>query len=319
MPTKLNFFKSKRATDDALLNLLRVIIIAIIVLAIMIFVVYKIVLASNKCFNKNTCMASVIANSKARIPLVNNEMVPINCPTRYLVFDEEGYTEEVANCNDNKPKRIQTFKDKDDNKCSRYNINSEEFAKCYFPKMNKAVADAITDCWDQFGAGYLNVFSSYTSARQCVVCSVIEFSQELVKEFGDEEICMRFISYENEPETYRKLCLDEYMRTTLPDQHDITYYEYATDVADGFAPPYYDVDMSSSYAIIFSAWNENNIKSTASDLWGYIENNHDPKYDWLLGSKSVGDKENIKYVNTLQFVPQEYVVDYCDTLETTTG
>jgi len=256
-------------------------------------------------------MASVAANSNIRMPIVDNQAFQINCPTRYIYFDPDGYTEEVAGC-DKDPVKV-AFEEKDrlfKKKCSDHEVGSPDFMDCYLPQMNKVISEHVKDCWEQFGSGYMKVFSTYNTERQCLICSVIDFSPEL-KNLGGEENC--FTLGEGD-EDFSETCLDEFMRTHKPAGHDISYYQYCMDAADGLSSPYYDYDLEKSYAVVFTAINEHNVQSRMSDLWGYLEEHHDPQWDWMLGKPDGGDQD-IRFVNLLNYLEQEEVVAYCDTIE----
>ncbi|MBN2421874.1 hypothetical protein JXB41_01490 [Candidatus Woesearchaeota archaeon] len=293
--------KSKRGAIELATETLGKLIFAAVVLIIMVFIIYKWYLSQGACYNKEKCMASVFANSNARVPLTGSEIFSLNCPTRYVYVDSDKITIEVMDCETKEEIKFS---------CPSSDIGSPRFRDCFFPKLNEVIAEQIKDCWEQFGAGNLRVFSTYNAERQCLICSVIEFSPGLKERYAGEEICFKYDELNN----YKDVCLDEYMRTHTPFGHEISYYEFSLDATDGLLAPYYDIDMDRSYAIVFTAMNENHLKSAAGDLWGFLQ---EQGPELLVGKISADKEDEIRFVNVLNFIPQEEVVNYCDTLETT--
>ncbi|MBN1501909.1 hypothetical protein JW930_00055 [Candidatus Woesearchaeota archaeon] len=269
-------------------------IMVIIGIIIVIFLIWKWNLSQGKCMaaSKELCMASVLANSKARVPVVNDEIYAVNCPTKYLTIGLEGYEEETTECKGGDDKY---FKE-----CGKPNqAGTSQFNKCFFNKTNELIASRIFNCWEQFGAGNLKVFSEYEVDRQCIVCEIIEFSEEARAAYGGEYIGARYPQYS----------LDEYMRTTKPSAaYTASYYELTVDALDVFQPQIYDYDMQGSYAVLFVAVNQAHVQDMLGDAWSWFQD----KVPWLLGRSS--DEPEILFVNALHFVPQEDVQNMCDKL-----
>lgn len=241
-------------------------------------------------YDKQGCRASVVYNAKFRVPIVEREELTVDCPTRYVTITPKEIITEV---------RDQVVKDKI--KCG--DLSSEKEKKCFLKKVNKEIADVIFDCWDQFAAGQISVFSRYEPDRQCVLCSRVEFTQDvrnLFSEVGEQEVSW---AYPGEPDE-KGYPLDEYMRNHKPLTHEITYYEFTLDKTDAFNPPYYDYDFVKPRAAVFVALNENQGKYLFEKSWEKIKDVF----------TEIEDKHEYDYVNTLEWVPYDEVVQKCDVL-----
>lgn len=243
-------------------------------------------------YDKQGCKASVVYNAKFRIPIVEREELTVDCPTRYVTITPEEIITEA---------RDHTVKEKI--KCG--NLGNEEEKKCFLKEVNKQIADLIFDCWDQFAAGQIPVFSKYESDRQCIICSRVEFTQEVRNKFqdvGDQEVSWAYPPEQGE----KDYPLNEYMRNHKPLTHDISYYEFSLDKTDalkGVEGEYYDYDFVKPRAAVFVALNQNQIKSLFK---GALE-----KVKSLFVDTEGHEYE---YVNTLEWVPYDEVVKKCDVL-----
>jgi hypothetical protein len=242
-------------------------------------------------YDKEMCMHSVAFNSRGRLPVVENQMFTINCPTRYVYFYTDRWEEEVTY---NQKQNLQ----KEDIDCGR--LDTEENKQCYLEEMNKKIANLIFDCWDQFAAGQVLVFSKYDTGRQCKVCSEIVFTQEL-KDFFQNYIITDEYS------------LQEYMISNSPlkksagkeEERKISYYQFALDELDAFRMPYYDIDIDKDYAVVFRALNEHAVVAVAKEAWNKIK---------LTVFNEASGKE-VDFINTIHFIPKSEVFEKCDSLE----
>jgi len=240
-------------------------------------------------YDKQGCKASVVYNAKYRIPVVEREELTVDCPTRYVTITPKEIITEV---------RGKEFKQKI--KCG--DLSNEKEKKCFLKKVNKLAANLIFDCWDQFAAGQIAVFSRYESDRQCILCSRMEFTRDvhnLFEEVGDKEV--GWIYREPGEKDYP---LDEYMRQYKPLTHEISYYEFSLDKTDAFNPPYYDYDLIKPRAAVFVALNENQAKHLFGKTW--------EKFKSIF--VEIKDEKEFNYVNTLEWVPYDEVVQKCDVL-----
>ncbi|MFH2019896.1 MAG: hypothetical protein ABIJ34_00630 [archaeon] len=268
-------------------------IYAVIGLLVVLGVIYFIYMTTaSKSYDKAACQLSVIANSKVRMPLSNVDIWRTDCPTRYVRFTKEGYSEESG-----KSKYEIPFK-KENKKVSFDSCKSDHgvYQNCeYLAQVNEVMAEHIFDCWEQFVAGEVSVFSDYTTERQCVICTVFEYSGEVKDKFGEV--------YSNEilPEP---ATLDEFMRTSGPLGRDITYYEYTQDLLDHFNQDYYDYNFNDKYAVVFTATNELYIKTLGKQVLDFVVPNF---------MSNGGDYEQ-RFINTIKFMDQGMVSQECDTL-----
>lgn len=246
-----------------------------------------------KGYDKQGCKASVVYNAKFRIPVVEREELSVDCPTRYVTITPKEIIMEV---------RGREVKEKI--RCG--NLDSEKEKKCFLKKVNKQIASIIFDCWDQFAAGQLPVFSRYESGRQCILCSRVEFSQEVRSKFsdvGDQEVGWIYTA-EPDERGQADYPLDEYMRTHKPLTHEISYYEFTLDKIDAFNPPYYDYNFVKPRAAVFVALNEDQAKYLLGKTWDKVKS---------VFTDSEDNKE-YNYVNTLEWVPYDEVATRCDVL-----
>jgi hypothetical protein len=263
------------------------IIILIVSLFILIGVVYTIyVRLSTSAYDKSACQLSVVFNSKSRMPLTHAELWPTDCPTRYVRFTKTGYVEESGRL-----KNTVDFR----RGITRINIDSCKargmvYDDClYLEEVNKVIALRIFDCWEQFMAGQLLVFNNYDKDRQCNICAVIEFDNDVRDKFGEV-----YSQYILPPEK----TLDEYMRTQGPLGREITYYEYTRHPLSHFREEYYDYNFGKSYAVVFTAMNSHYVEQVLK--FRII--------DWLKGHN------NERFVNTLHFIEQQEISQRCDVL-----
>ena len=166
------------------------------------------------------------------------------------------------------------------------------------PGMNQAIAEHVNDCWEQFAAGTLKVFNTYDVDTQCIICSVIEFDDDVKNKFGYDVYASDILPEEKN--------LDEYMRTTPLPGRQISYYQYTTDALDHFdGGDYYDYNFGKSYAIVFAAVNEHQILR-------HFENAMDFVRDKILHWET--DEDEYDFINRLHYVEQDLVIERCDYL-----
>jgi hypothetical protein len=270
----------------------KLIYIIIGLVVVMSFVVYLHNKTMARSYDKAACQLSVIANSKVRMPLTNVDLWRTDCPTRYLRFTKTGYTEESGRQKYTVDFRVGNKKVTYDTCRSDHGTYDCE----YLNQVNEAIATHIHDCWEQFMAGQVSVFSDYTSQRQCVICSVFEFSPEVNNKFGD--VYSGDILAEDKT-------LDEYMRNNGPPGRDITYYEYCQDMLDHFNQEYYDYRFDTKYAVVFTAANENYLKTLGQTV-----------LDWVTPNflKVQKNEDEQRFINTLKYVELDTVSQECDTL-----
>ena len=250
------------------------------------------------------CKASVIANSKLNTPLFGEGAWPIQCPTVYYFFGYEGFFIESGDVKQEFSYDTNTRTLKPENKefvkCMKDDaIKDGEFLEktdvCKIRNMNFLMAQAHAQCWEQFGRGQLSMFDRLDTERQCVVCAVYDFSDEVQKKFG---------SYYVEDVVEEEHSFDYMMRTNGPLGRDITYAELANDPLDPYEPPYYTYSFDESYASLFIANNE--------DYFGQIVG----QIEEVIGSLvkiNVGE-ESRYFLNTNEFIPEAGVVRECDLL-----
>jgi hypothetical protein len=233
------------------------------------------------------CKMSVAYNSKFRIPIIEREEMTVDCPTRYVTISPKEIAIEAED---------HTITEKI--KCG--DLTTEESKKCFLGKVNSQISNLIFDCWDQFAAGQIPVFSRYEADRQCILCSRVEFTQDVKNLFGtgDQELSWAFPPEPGEID----YPLDEYMRNHKPTTHDISYYEFSLDKTDAFNPPYYDYDLNKPRAVVFVALNQPQTEYLLGKTWDTIK---------TLGKS---DGKEYEYVNTLEWVPYDEVVQKCDVL-----
>jgi len=242
------------------------------------------------------CEVTIQKNIDQRLPLdVQNIQYLINCPSKYVLFSKDGYLwgyeqDELSD------EEKEIYEDEKNNKCD------EDDDACMFNAINKVMADEMLTCWDIFFKGERRLFSSYDTEKQCVICTVFFFDNEMKAEYGDwDEIGMYNEEYS----------LDEFMKNNGPRgvnyyQNELNYYQLTLDLIDEAVDmPYYDYTISKDYAVVFTALNEHYVKNNmAEELWNMILEHFgkDPVEDY-------GD-----YVNTLNFIENDEVSLYCDTL-----
>ncbi|MBN2368481.1 hypothetical protein JXC34_05675 [Candidatus Woesearchaeota archaeon] len=283
--------KAQGLTGDELIKLI-VALVGLLILMSVIFYLYN--NTQSRSYDKAACQLSVIANSKIRDPVLNLQTWNIECPTRYIRFTPTGYTEESGR--ENPVKTTGSFRGSNMGKCK--SSSGGIYEDCaYLEKVNNEIAVRIMDCWEQFGAGKLRVFNSYDTDRQCVICTIVEFDDD-VKEFFQNNYLSDIVPEDK--------TLDEYMRTKGPLGSQISYYQYTEDPLDRFdGGDYYDYNFDRSYAIVFSAINEHYITEKYEHAMDFIREN-------LISVKT--DEEEQKFINRLFFIEQEFVIEECDKL-----
>jgi len=274
-------------------------ILAIIFTTASIFIVREIAEAATTGYDKALCKSTVLANARFRFPGAQIQQIKVSCPTRFvtvgldeIIMESDGDKQKIdINC------KKGLFK--------KGTENTPESKKCFLNKTNSVIANLIFDCWDQFGAGFLRVFSNYVINRQCIICSRIEFKQE-VYELFEEDVGASPISLTkfrgDTPET--DFTLDNYMRSHNPRLHTITFYEFTLDQADVFLYPYYDYTLDKSWAAVFVAQNEHALKQLLIEAWDEFK-------AWWTETQP---PEKEFFVNTLEFEPYDEVVEVCDVL-----
>ena len=274
-------------------------ILALVFVGVGLFMVKEIGDAMTVGYDKGLCKQSVVLNSKFRIPILQSEEFEVKCPTRYVTIEPEKIIVEAL-------EKEHTIKIP----CG--NLKNSKSQKCFNEKVNSLISGLIFDCWDQFGAGQLNVFNSYERNRQCIICSRIEFTEGVKNALGED-----FWSGSN-----KDTSLQEYMITHNPKLHEITYYEFSLDAIDAFSPPVYEYDLNVPYAVVFSAMNERGVKSVLEEGWALIKKNNPVRIlKGLLLKREAEveavseEKEGVEFVNILQYGQYSDVREICDSLK----
>jgi hypothetical protein len=125
--------------------------------------------------------------------------------------------------------------------------------------MRRQVANQMVDCWSNFGAGKLRLFTA-DDEKFCVICSVLEFEDESEKLTG----LSSFLMTERAP--------------VIQDKKRPTYYEYLTGVQTN--PEIVDqvkssvdlnyLDGSKRYAVMFTFYKESYWSKLKSALYGAL-------------------------------------------------
>ena len=239
------------------------------------------------------CFQSVSLNAQRRVPVVQTQTVDVQCPT---VFVTLGLDEAVWKLEAPKNGEIQELDRKDYSSfnCPENDDVDDREEACRFRAINKVIADEMATCWKNMHQGHERVFSLYTNNRQCMVCSVVYFDNEMREEYGSGLIGFQ----QPESEYYS---LDLYMRNNnnIRITGETNYYEYTMDPIDRvFQYPYYDYDVTKDYAIVFVALNKDAVDLVSADIWRRIKGD-------------AADEEG-NFINTLEFVPNEEVPTICD-------
>ncbi|MCM2325590.1 MAG: hypothetical protein NDI94_03950, partial [Candidatus Woesearchaeota archaeon] len=159
------------------------IILILVTAVIVINIVAKFMMKADSAFDPAVCRASVLANSKLNTALSNEWQV--KCATRYHYFGKESYTEESGD----KKIEVPYKRDLAYESCIKKNKDNEEAAEqCVIGVINKVIADRHKECWEQFGRGELSLFNRLDTKRQCVICSVYDFSEDLKENFDDRYV-----------------------------------------------------------------------------------------------------------------------------------
>lgn len=272
-------------------------IIAIIFLVAALFIVKELGESMSQGYDKQICKTTVLFNSKLRDPTSQIQQVDVKCPPRYITIGLDEITFESGDSKTTEDIKCRTGLRK------KGTDNSEESKKCFLNIVNEATADLLFDCWDQFGAGQLRVFSNYNLDRQCLICSRIEFKKEVQDLFAFGELPISFSEFKGDT-IEKDYTLDNYMRSHNPQLHEISYYEFTLDQTDAFQYPYYDYSFDKPYSAVFVAMNENAIKQILSESWTKFKS-------WF---DDTVPNEPVYFANTLEFVPYDEVVEKCDSL-----
>jgi hypothetical protein len=249
-------------------------------------------------YDKQICQTTVVANSKIRVPVAQIQNFDLNCPTRYVTIGLDEITYESG-----KSKTTEDVKCKKSVLSPKGTENTPESKRCFLNTANGKIAGLIFDCWDQFGAGQLRVFSNYNLNRQCLVCARVEFKKD-VKDMFNLGIAPISLSEYKGSTTNEDYTLDNYMRSHNPPLHQISYYEFALDQTDVFKMPYYDYSLDKPYAAVFVAMNEGAAQQLFKTGWNEFKS-------WWYNT-TVNPRDF--FVNTLEFVPYDEVVEKCDSL-----
>ncbi|MBR9699301.1 hypothetical protein GOV09_02505 [Candidatus Woesearchaeota archaeon] len=271
---------------------LAMLILALVVSGIGMLLIKKIDQGTSPFYDKQTCVQSVIWNSKGRLPVANTEGFELDCPTRYVTLFENKYT-------------IESRKTDTEHKIKCGKLDNEKGQECYLNASNKVISGLIFDCWDQFAQGRLQVLDAWDTSRQCVMCAQFTFDTSVQKKFEgiiDNEV--RYSKFGPLEYSGLDLTLDNYMRSKKPKYHEISYYELTLDPVDAFQFPYYDYSLKESYAIVFKAINQHQVDALSSSAWDYIKEN------WL----SIETEEGKEFVNVMDVVLYSEVAQICDVL-----
>lgn len=279
-------------------TLVTIIIVLISLIAVLSVMGYIFISLKARGYDRATCMMSVIANSKWRMPVSDQELWAVDCPTVYIRFVEDGYTQEIGN---NDPVKVPfKYEGKDVTlRDCKMDGRYTTYEKCrYLEKVNEVIASEIWACWEQYGAGKLSVFSSYETASQCAVCAVIEFDPEVQSRFGENSYSGDILPDEES--------LNGYMHSNSPGGRDITYYDFVQDPLDHYVGgEYYDYSFGRSYALVFAAHNEHYLKGLLSDALSFIQ-------EKILKIEVNDDVQ--RFMNAFYYIEQQEVTQYCDVL-----
>ena len=269
-------------------------ILAIVFLAAALLMVRQLGDVLTTGYDKQLCKTTVLANSKLRDPTAQIQQVDIKCPTRFTTIGLDEITTESGDNSISKDIRCKG------GLLNKGTSDDRESKECLLNTINEEVAGMIFDCWDQFGAGQLRVFSNYDLNRQCLVCGRVEFKEEVQNLFALQDLPISLSEFKT---SKTDLTLDNYMRTHNPALHKISYYEYTLDSTDIYKYPYYDYSFDKPYAVVFVAKNENAIKQALVEGWETFKS-------WWDETNS----EEEYFANTLEFVPYDEVIEKCDSL-----
>ena len=281
------------------MSLTSMLILGLFFLAIGLLLIREIGAAMATGYDKQACKTSVVYNAKFRIPFIEREELSVDCPTRYITIDSGNVHYETRG------KKVKT-------KIKCGNLGSKEEKDCWVGRVNEVIANAMFDCWDQFAAGQVAVFSKYQVERQCLVCSRVDFSPGVASQFGASS--HSFISFygdigdKKDPKGIAKMNpLNDYFKTHKPINHEITYYQFITDKNAAFLKPYYDYSLDTPMAAVFVASNEHQTKYNIKSIWDSIKT--------LLKAKDDQGKEvEFEFVNIFEWVPYNEVASQCDIL-----
>jgi hypothetical protein len=283
----------------------------IVILVVMISMSLQISENADRGYNNELCRTSVVANSKLNTPLFGDGTWPIQCPTRYHFFDMEGFVEESGDYKQQVVYTTKRSKVTSDNS-EYYNCMNDNSIKregkltkdevCVLRNINMIIAKRHAECWEQFGRGELALFDRLNTERQCVICSVFDFSEKLENKMGE---------YYSSEILDEKNTLDYMMRTKGPRGRDITYYELSEDPLDVFDQPYYDYAFSESYVSVFIANNDNYVQTKLQKLGQVFT---DPIHTFLPFIKTGPEGQEQFFLNTVEYSPESIVVKECDIL-----
>ncbi|MBI2575778.1 hypothetical protein HYV84_01070 [Candidatus Woesearchaeota archaeon] len=281
------------------MSLTSMLILGLFFLGIGLLLIREIGAAMATGYDKQACKTSVVYNAKFRIPFIEREELAVDCPTRYITIDSGNVHYETRG------KKVKT-------KIKCGNLGSKEEKDCWVGRVNEVIAGAMFDCWDQFAAGQVAVFSKYQVERQCLICSRVDFSPGVVSQFGPS--ARSYISFyggiedKKDSKGLAKMNpMKDYLQTHKPINHEITYYNFLNDLTDTVRLPSYDYQLDRAYAAVFIALNQyqiNTLKDAALDKI----------LRWVKIKDDQGNTQDIQFVNSFKWVPYDEVKDACDIL-----
>ena len=263
-------------------------------------------------FDAGICRASVVASANFGGTVFKGDAWPIKCPTQYHVFDLDGYVMESGESSKSVDPIEYKIQNPYINCMETFREDKDKEKICRLRAINKLIAEKHLECWEQFGKGQLPMFDRFESKRQCVVCSVYDFSKDLKSEMNNDY--QSFLEEEGYPQ---EVMLDYIMRTEGPaiarkekDSEQFTYAELVTDPLDIYNPPFYDYYVDEPYASVFIA----NHESFVITLIGSAADKTKDLLDKFPFLEIKNDEESEYYLNTIEFLPEAEVVRECDLL-----
>jgi hypothetical protein len=280
-------------------NQIIVLVLALISLALLLQIPQKIFSQELDEEVINTiCWESIYQNAVRRVPGIQSATVKQKCPTKYVTFHETYAEHEFeANPQDYRSGKPVVLPDIPYKKATKACEDVEDEEACMFENINHIVAHEIAQCWRNMLRGEQRVFSTYTTDKQCIVCSVLLFDNQLRIKYGNNGL----IGFWNPDYS-----LNDFMQKN--GEVDLTgeqsYYEYSLDlIRKTWEPTPYEIDMNYEYAVVFTALNEHGAKAFFGNIWDSIK-----KY--FTGYEA---EEEGNYINTLNFIQNQYISQVCDT------
>ncbi len=281
------------------MSLTSMLILGLFFLAIGLLLIREIGAAIAIGYDKQACKTSVVYNAKFRIPFIEREELNVDCPTRYITFDSGNVHYETRG------KKVKT-------KIKCGDLSAKEEKDCWVSRVNEVIANTMFDCWDQFAAGQVAVFSKYKVDRQCLICSRVDFSPGVTSAFGASAHTP--ISFYGEiqdikdPKGSAKMNpMKDYLQTHKPINHEITYYDFLNDYTDTVRIPSYDYQLDRAYAAVFVALNEYQIKTLKDAALDKI-------LRWVKIKDDQDNTVDTQFVNAFKWVPYDEVKATCDIL-----